>query len=151
MEIGNSVSDVVQQAVQQSTPEVKSEVSAKQRFDEQMSSAKVAELKQPSLREVVAEHAENAGKVVDILHEVSEINAHISVMQSSLQLTVDQASGRNVITVTDKGTGEMIRQIPSVEVLKMSARIRQYMESMQQQIRQGTQMDLKGLLYEGKG
>jgi len=147
MEIGNGVPDVVQQP----SPEMKAKASAKQRFDEQMSSAKVAELKQPSLREVVAERAENAGKVVDILHEVSEINAHISVMQSSLQLTVDQASGRNVITVTDKGTGEMIRQIPSVEVLKMSARIRQYMESMQQQIRQGTQMDLKGLLYEGKG
>jgi len=147
MDIGNSVSEVVQNP----SPEVRPEASVKQRFDEQMSAAKVAEIEQPSLRDVVAERAESAGKVVDILREVGEINAHINILQSSLQLSVDSASGRNVISVMDKTTGELIRTIPSREVLQMSARIRQYMESMQQQIQQGKVSDLSGLLYEGKG
>jgi len=151
MEIGNHNADIVQQSAQKPIPQAGPDVNVKQHFDEQMASAKVSEAQQPSLREVVVDRAQRASEVMDILHEVSEINAHISIMQSSLQLTVDQASGRNVITVMDKGTGEVVRQIPSTEVLKMSARIRQYMESMQQQIRQGTQMDLRGLLYEGKG
>jgi len=152
MEIGSETAGLVQQSASNQAAQAAPEVSVKERFDKQMSSAKVAEQSQPSLREVMAERAESSSKVVDILKEVSEINAHINIMQSSLQLSVDQASGRSVVTVMDKGTGEFIRQIPSQEVLKMSARIRQYMESMQQQMLQsGGKADLQGLLYEGKG
>lgn len=150
MEIGNNISEVVGQVTQESMPQPRPEMDVKQRFDKQMSFAKVTEVQQPSVRDIAVERGQKSTEIVDILKEVSEINAHISIMQSSLQLTVDQGSGRNVITVMDKGTGELIRQIPSAEVLKMSARIRHYMESMQQQIQQGKQMDLKGLLYEGK-
>jgi len=152
MEIGNETAGLVQQAAQVKASQVVAEENVKERFDKQMSSAKVAEKEQPSLREVVAKRAESSSEVVDILNEISEINAHINIMQSSLQLSVDQASGRSVVTVMDKNSGELIRQIPSQEVLKMSARIRQYMESMQQQMLQGGgQADLQGLLYEGKG
>jgi uncharacterized FlaG/YvyC family protein len=104
------------------------------------------------MQEVVLERTEKASEVVDIIKEVGEINAHINVIQSSLQLSVDSASGRNVVTVMDKSSGEVIRQIPNKEVLQMSARIKQYMESMQYQMQQGRgSIDLKGLLYEGKG
>jgi len=55
--------------------------------------------------------------------------------------------------VSDKTSGDLIRKIPGDEVLAMSARIRQYMESMQMQMQmQGKGgLDLKGLLFEGKG
>ena len=145
----NTGNDVM--SMQQATPAPASEVSLKEQFDKIQASTRVAEVEQPTLREVVSERSEAASKVVDILREVGEINAHISILQSSLQLSVDSASGRNVISVMDKSSGELIRTIPSREVLQMSARIRQYMESMQQQIQQGKVSDLSGLLYEGKG
>ena len=137
-------------AVQQPAP--KPEVDVKAQFEKLQSSARVAEAEQPSMQEVVLERTEKASEVVDIIKEVGEINAHINVIQSSLQLSVDSASGRNVVTVMDKSSGEVIRQIPNKEVLQMSARIKQYMESMQYQMQQGRgSIDLKGLLYEGKG
>ena len=103
------------------------------------------------MREVIQSRNKRDAEVFDLLKEVSEVNAHIQIMQSSLQLSVDSASGRNVVTVSDKESGDLIRKIPGDEVLAMSARIRQYMESMQQQIAQGKGSDLKGMLYEGKG
>jgi len=93
MEIGNETAGLVQQAAQVKASQVVAEENVKERFDKQMSSAKVAEKEQPSLREVVAKRAESSSEVVDILNEISEINAHINIMQSSLQLSVDQASG----------------------------------------------------------
>ena len=106
MDINSDVS-----AVQQPAP--KPEVDVKAQFEKLQSSARVAEAEQPSMQEVVLERTEKASEVVDIIKEVGEINAHINVIQSSLQLSVDSASGRNVVTVMDKSSGEVIRQIPN--------------------------------------
>jgi len=155
MEIGSDqavaqqlTSHIAQQG-QSAQPEAKP--SLKEAFDKVKEAVRVPAQEQPSLREVVESSNKRSGEVVDLLKEVSEINAHINVMQSSLLLSVDSASGRNVVTVTDKASGDLIRKIPSEEVLAMSARIRQYMESMQQRMIQGKESDLKGMLYEGKG
>ena len=145
MDINSDVS-----AVQQPAP--KPEVDVKVQFEKMQSSSKVDEVQKPSAQEVASMRSQKSSEVVDIVKEVGDINAHISVMQSSLQLSVDSASGRNVVTVMDKSSGEVIRQIPNKEVLQMSARIKQYLASMQYQMRQGRgDLDMKGLLYEGKG
>jgi flagellar protein FlaG len=116
------------------------------------SSSKVDAVQKPSAQEIASMRSQKSSEVVDIVKEVGDINAHISVIQSSLQLSVDSASGRNVVTVMDKSSGEVIRQIPNKEVLQMSARIKQYLASMQYKMRQGRgDLDMKGLLYEGKG
>jgi len=40
-----------------------------------------------------------------------------------LQFSVNEASGRTVVTVTDAQTGEVIREIPPSEQLNLAARL----------------------------
>jgi flagellar protein FlaG len=54
---------------------------------------------------------------------VSNINNHIQNIQRSLQFTVDEASGKDVVTVLDKETEEVIRQFPSDEVLAIARQL----------------------------
>ncbi len=44
---------------------------------------------------------------------IKDISQNIRTVQRSLEFTVDEISGRTVITVVDKETNELIRQIPS--------------------------------------
>lgn len=54
---------------------------------------------------------------------VSEINDYVQNIQRSLQFTVDEASGKDVVTVLDKDTEEVIRQFPSDEVLAIARQL----------------------------
>ncbi|GAA5213897.1 flagellar protein FlaG [Corallincola platygyrae] len=47
----------------------------------------------------------------------------VQSFNKSLSFTVDDASGRDVITVKDKVSGELLRQIPSEEMLKLAVRL----------------------------
>ena len=51
---------------------------------------------------------------------VDEINSHFQASHREIQFAVDDDSGRTVIKVMDMDTQEMIRQIPSEEVLKVA-------------------------------
>ncbi|MED5513386.1 MAG: flagellar protein FlaG, partial [Pseudomonadota bacterium] len=44
-------------------------------------------------------------------------------MNRSLQFQVDEESGRDVIKVVDKNSGELIKQYPSEEVLSLVAKL----------------------------
>jgi flagellar protein FlaG len=50
---------------------------------------------------------------------VVKLNESLKQEQGSLQFSVDQASGRMVIKVTDTETNEVIRQIPPEQVLDL--------------------------------
>ena len=54
---------------------------------------------------------------------VEDIAKNVQNVQRSLQFNVDQDSGRTVITVIDKTTHEVIRQIPPEEILAIADRI----------------------------
>ncbi len=54
---------------------------------------------------------------------VSNINDHVQSLQRSLQFTVDEVSGKDIVTVLDKETQEVIRQYPSEEVLAIARRL----------------------------
>jgi flagellar protein FlaG len=41
-------------------------------------------------------------------------------MNRYLEFQVDEQSGRTVVTVKDRNTGEVIRQIPSEEILRLA-------------------------------
>lgn len=47
-----------------------------------------------------------------------------SVSHQDLEFSVDQDTGSTVITVTSRNTGEVVRQIPSEEVLNMMQELR---------------------------
>jgi flagellar protein FlaG len=55
---------------------------------------------------------------------VNRLNEHIQITQRSLRFSVDEASGRTVVTVVDTQSDEVIRQIPSEEVLALIQHLR---------------------------
>lgn len=56
---------------------------------------------------------------------VAEVNQHLQQVRTDLKLQVDAGSGRTVFQVVQQGTGQVVLQIPSEEVLQMSRRLRE--------------------------
>lgn len=56
---------------------------------------------------------------------VAEVNQHLEQAQTELKLQVDVGTGRTVFRVIQQGTGEVVLQVPSAEVLGMSRRVRE--------------------------
>ncbi len=54
---------------------------------------------------------------------VAELNSFVQNINRSLQFNVDNESGGTIIKVLDSETEELIRQIPSAELLELSKRI----------------------------
>lgn len=52
-----------------------------------------------------------------------QIDSFLRSMNHQLNFRVDQATGEMVVTVTDAETGEVIRQVPGEEALRMAQRI----------------------------
>ena len=57
----------------------------------------------------------------EVLENVaSNLQEFVNLIDKELQFTVDTETGRQVVTVKDGTNGEIIRQIPSEEVLKLA-------------------------------
>jgi flagellar protein FlaG len=64
--------------------------------------------------------AEPKAPVVDIEAVARQLESFLKNVSRSLEFHVDQASGRMVCSVRDAETGDLIRQIPNEEVLRMA-------------------------------
>lgn len=60
---------------------------------------------------------------------VAQINDHVQNVQRNLLFTVDELSGREVVTIRDAGSDEVIKQIPSEEALELAHRLIDYLPS----------------------
>ena len=60
---------------------------------------------------------------------VREINAFVQNIQRDLSFNMDEVSGRTVIKVIDRDSGDTVRQIPSEEVLEIARSIRDVRDS----------------------
>lgn len=94
-------------------------------------SSKLPDVSQP-LRQTVQERTELADNLnrqsenpVDIQTAVEEITEFVQARNRQLAFSIDEESQRSVVKVTDAESGEVIRQIPSEEVLALSERIRE--------------------------
>lgn len=76
----------------------------------------VQESTKPLRQEITREALEAATK---------KVQSFVETKTSELQFAVDDASGVQVVRIFDKGTKELIRQIPSQEMLDMAAAIEQ--------------------------
>ena len=57
----------------------------------------------------------------EVLKQVArQIESYLKANGRDLQFGVDQETGRTVVTVRDSSTGEIIRQIPDVEALRIA-------------------------------
>jgi flagellar protein FlaG len=70
----------------------------------------------------VAEQAEL--NIKDVRDAAKELNVFTEKLQTNLKFSVDEGSGRSVITVTDTQSGDTIRQIPAKEALAVANIIR---------------------------
>lgn len=80
------------------------------------------------------QQAAEAVTETELLDAVKQINDFIQVARRDLVFSVDERTGQTVVTVVDAQTQEVIRQIPSEEVLAIAARLD----------------EARGLLFESK-
>lgn len=66
----------------------------------------------------------------EIEDRVDQANKHFKMMDTSLQLRIDEDAGRLVILVTNRDTGEVIRQFPSDQMLALSARLKEVVNGL---------------------
>lgn len=56
----------------------------------------------------------------------SEMQARLSRLNTELRLEVDRKSDRVIVKIVDQGTKQVIRQIPSEELLAISERLEEF-------------------------
>ncbi|MDF0532967.1 flagellar protein FlaG [Shewanella sp. A32] len=71
-----------------------------------------------------AQNQQSGAKSQDNLQSVTEqLSQTMEMMRKGLQFRVDEQSGENVVSVFDIESGDVIRQIPSDEALKLAAKL----------------------------
>jgi flagellar protein FlaG len=88
---------------------------------EQNIAAKIAQSTQANASE--ADRYQREGSVVELNQALLDISEFLQSRNTKLAFSVDEASERPVVTVKDAASGDVIRQIPSEEVLKFAGRI----------------------------
>ncbi|KPN77441.1 flagellar protein FlaG [Shewanella sp. Sh95] len=73
-----------------------------------------------STEQSAAENEQNPGKLTQVVSELSDM---MSMMRKGLAFKVDENSGQAVVTVLDRDTGDVIRQMPSEEALKLAEKL----------------------------
>jgi flagellar protein FlaG len=68
----------------------------------------------------VQQHAKPKQAPVDIKAVARQLESFLKRVSRSLEFHVDDASGRVVCSVRDAETGDLIRQIPNEEVLRLA-------------------------------
>lgn len=61
---------------------------------------------------------------------VAKLNDHLQTINRDLHFSIDDASGQTVVKVVNSETDELIRQIPSEEVLRISQTIKEQVENL---------------------
>lgn len=61
--------------------------------------------------------------VDEVLEVVQKANAALTSNQSNLKFVVDSENGKPIVQIVDRETQEILKQIPSVEMLKIAKAI----------------------------
>ncbi len=85
----------------------------------------VAEQAQQGIQDVRKVAAQAQPSIQDVRNAAEVLNEFVEKIQTNLSFSIDEGSGRSVITVTDTQTGDVIRQIPAKEVLAVANLIRE--------------------------
>jgi flagellar protein FlaG len=59
----------------------------------------------------------------ELTNAVAKLNDYIQTVQRDLQFTLDEGSGQSVITVVDRKSAEVIRQIPTELTLDLARKL----------------------------
>lgn len=62
---------------------------------------------------------------------IRSLNESVQNIQRGIEFSIDEESGRSVVKVVDRETGDVIRQLPSEDALAVSRQIKEFVESRQ--------------------
>ncbi len=106
------------------------------------SSAVSTETTQGATAKKITETEAAAGMPIENLYDaINTLNQVPVIKERNLSFSVDALSGRSVIKLRDKKTDEVIKQIPTEELLKVAQDVKRLQEQMGQSI---------GLLVDNK-
>lgn len=86
-------------------------------------SAKVEKL-EPQTKAQQAQEAQQVSKA-EVEKAVTKLNDFVQTVQRNLQFNLDDASGKTIITVVDKETSEVVRQIPDDVAVRLAQDLQQ--------------------------
>ena len=66
----------------------------------------------------------------ELQEAVAQLNQHVQQIQRDLLFSVDDSSGRTVVRVVNSETEEVVRQMPSEEVLRISRNIQDQLDDV---------------------
>jgi len=66
----------------------------------------------------------------DIKRATDDLQQRVNKLTPELKFSIDKSSGEAVITLTDRNTDEVIRQIPSKEALALTRAMDQYQRGL---------------------
>jgi len=109
----------------------------------------------PKARQSLAVQQQETVEARQNLAEAKEIVVQLKEQTQSvsrqLEFRVDENSGRTLIKVTDRETGELIREIPSEEMVELGQRLRELAETLHstnQNSLKNSKLVLSGLLVQ---
>jgi flagellar protein FlaG len=73
---------------------------------------------------------ENVGSGLELDDAVKKVESFLNSQNRDLSFTFDNETKRTIVTVKESSSGEVIRQIPSEEVLKLASRIQELQEDV---------------------
>lgn len=115
------VADAAVEAITKSLPN-------KQRVQQQAQvAAAAADTAQAAERQAVAAEPVQVRKIESV---TQQIDSYLRSMNRSLQFQLDEGTGQMVVTLRDSETGEVIRQVPGEDALRIAQRIEQGLSMM---------------------
>jgi len=86
-------------------------------------SAKVEKL-DPQTQSKQAQDSQSVSRA-EVEQAVTKLNDFVQTVQRNLQFNLDDTSGKTIITVVDKETSEVVRQIPDDVAVRLAQDLRQ--------------------------
>lgn len=78
----------------------------------------------PSASDTRSSATTSAASEIGVGQAVAQLQQHLNMLTQSSQFSVDYLSGLDVVTVRDTSTGEIIRQVPSTEAVRLAQLLR---------------------------
>jgi flagellar protein FlaG len=102
-------------------------VSSAQKTQTTSTSQAPARLDEIEARLIAQEEQKESEKVskAEVESAVTKLNDFVQSVQRNLQFNLDDASGKTIITVVDKQTSEVVRQIPDDVAVKLAQDLQQ--------------------------
>jgi flagellar protein FlaG len=76
------------------------------------------------------EHAARPVTIPKIESVTRQIDSFLRSINKSVQFRVDQATGEMIVTIRDDETGDVIRQVPGEDALRIAQRIEDQLSAM---------------------